>query len=142
MRNRREDNMTKAINTSGKRKTAIARCTTRKGTGRILINKVPLEIIQPDLVRFKIMEPLLFVTDEVRDEIDMNVRIKGGGFMSQADAARISIARALVSWTESSALREAFISYERQILVGDSRRKEKKKFGGKGARSKYTKSYR
>ena len=62
--------------------------------------------------------------------------------MSQADAARISIARGLVAWTESSALRETFIAYERQILVGDSRRKEKKKFGGPGARSKYTKSYR
>ncbi|MHA2366225.1 MAG: 30S ribosomal protein S9 [Candidatus Hodarchaeales archaeon] len=134
--------MTKVVNTSGKRKTAIARCTTRKGTGRILINKVPLEIVLPELVRFKIMEPLLFVTNDVRDEIDMHVRIKGGGFMSQADAARIAIARGLVAWTESSALRETFITYERQMLVGDSRRKEKKKFGGPGARSKYTKSYR
>ena len=61
--------MVKAINTSGKRKTAIARCTTRKGTGRILINKVPLEIVQPDLIRFKMMEPLLFVTDDVRDGV-------------------------------------------------------------------------
>ena len=135
--------MTKrAVNTSGKRKTAIARCTTIEGKGRVTVNKVPLEIIEPELVKFKMTEPLLFVNEDVRKSIDMNIDVVGGGFMSQADAVRISIARGLVAWTESAELRETFITYERQMLVGDSRRKEQKKYGGPGARSKYTKSYR
>jgi small subunit ribosomal protein S9 len=132
----------KTINTSGKRKTAIARATVKAGKGRVFINRVPLEIIEPELVRLKIMEPLLFVEDDVKKSVDINVNVKGGGFMSQADAVRISIARALISWTESSELRETFNQYERHMLVGDSRRKESKKFGGAGARSRYTKSYR
>jgi small subunit ribosomal protein S9 len=131
-----------AINTSGKRKTAIARCTTKAGKGRITINNVPLEIIEPELVRYKMTEPLLFVDEQVREKIDMKIRVRGGGFMSQADAVRISIARGLVAWTESAELRDKYVQYERQMLVGDSRRKERKKFGGPGARSKYTKSYR
>ena len=134
--------MAKAINTSGKRKTAIARCTTREGKGRITVNNVPLEVIEPVLVRYKMMEPLMFVDEEVRKKLDMKIRVVGGGFMSQADAVRISIARGLVAWTESAELKETFVTYERQMLVGDSRRKERKKYGGPGARSKYTKSYR
>ena len=134
--------MTKAINTSGKRKTAIARCTTRAGKGRITVNNVPLEVIEPILVRYKMMEPLMFVDEAVRAKIDMKIKVVGGGFMSQADAVRISIARGLVAWTESAELKELYVGYERQMLVGDSRRKERKKYGGPGARSKYTKSYR
>lgn len=134
--------MAKAINTSGKRKTAIARCTTREGKGRITVNNVPLEVIEPVLVRYKMTEPLLFVDEAVRAKIDMKIKVVGGGFMSQSDAVRISIARGLVAWTESAELKEKFVGYERQMLVGDSRRKEKKKYGGPGARSKYTKSYR
>ncbi|OLS27733.1 MAG: 30S ribosomal protein S9 [Candidatus Heimdallarchaeota archaeon LC_3] len=134
--------MKKTINTSGKRKTAIARATFKPGKGRIFINRVPLEIIEPEMVRYKMMEPLLFVTDDVKKEFDIFIKVKGGGFMSQADAVSISIARGLIYWTESSDLRETFNQYERHMLVGDSRRKETKKFGGSGARSRYTKSYR
>ncbi len=134
--------MAKAINTSGKRKTAIARCTTREGKGRITVNNIPLDVIEPVLVRYKMTEPLLFVDEAVRNKIDMKIKVVGGGFMSQSDAVRISIARGLVAWTESAELKEKFVNYERQMLVGDSRRKERKKYGGPGARSKYTKSYR
>jgi small subunit ribosomal protein S9 len=134
--------MSKTINTSGKRKTAIARCTTRAGRGRITVNNVPLEVIEPILVRYKMQEPLMFVDEEIRKQFDMKIKVVGGGFMSQSDAVRISIARGLVAWTESAELKEVFINYERQMLVGDARRKEMKKYGGPGARSKYTKSYR
>lgn len=132
----------RAVNTSGKRKTAIARCTTTEGTGRVTVNKVPLEVIEPELVRLKMMEPFMFVEEEFTKTFDMKIRVRGGGFMAQANAVRIAIARALVAWTESSELKDTFIQYERHMLVGDSRRKEQKKFGGPGARAKYTKSYR
>ncbi|MHA1448006.1 MAG: 30S ribosomal protein S9 [Candidatus Hodarchaeales archaeon] len=132
----------KTILTSGKRKTAIAKATTRKGTGKIIINRIPLEIYEPELLKWKIFEPLKVAGDEVRDKIDITVSVKGGGMVGQAEAARMAIARALVEWTGDDKLREYMNEFDRPMLVGDPRRKESKKFGGPGARAKYTKSYR
>ena len=133
--------MTKIILTSGKRKTAIARAVIRPGKGRIRINKVPLEIWEPKLARDKIMEPLMLAGDSWK-EVDIDVKVQGGGFMGQAEAARMAIARGLLKWTKSSHLRTLFITYDRTMLAGDPRRKEMKKFGGPGARARDQKSYR
>ncbi len=128
--------------TSGKRKTAIARATIKPGRGRIRVNNTPLEILEPKIARDKIMEPLLRASDEVWKKIDINVKVSGGGFMGQAEAVRIAIARALVKWTRSTRLQTIFTDYDRTMIAGDSRRKEPKKFGGPGARSREQKSYR
>jgi len=133
--------MTRIILTSGKRKTAIARAVIRPGKGRIRINKVPLEIWEPKLARDKIMEPLMLAGDAWK-EVDIDVKVQGGGFMGQAEAARMAIARGLLKWTKSSHLRTLFITYDRTMLAGDPRRKEMKKFGGPGARARDQKSYR
>jgi len=133
--------MTRIILTSGKRKTAIARAVIRPGKGRIRINKVPLEIWEPKLARDKIMEPLMLAGDSWK-EVDIDVKVQGGGFMGQAEAARMAIARGLLKWTKSSHLRTLFITYDRTMLAGDPRRKEMKKFGGPGARARDQKSYR
>jgi small subunit ribosomal protein S9 len=132
----------KIITISGKRKTAIARATIRAGKGRIRINNVPLEIFEPQIARLKIMEPLLQVDDEVRNQIDIHIKVSGGGFMGQAEAARMAIARGLLKWTRSKHLQSIFTEYDRTMLAGDPRRKEPKKFGGPGARAKKQKSYR
>ena len=134
--------MAKILLTSGKRKTAIARAVIREGKGRIRINKIPVEIYQPELARWKIMEPLLLAGDDVISKIDIDVKVEGGGYMGQAEAARIAIARALVEWTEDPALKKKFIEYDRSMLVGDPRRTEPKKFGGRSARARRQKSYR
>ncbi|MCX8171954.1 MAG: 30S ribosomal protein S9, partial [Candidatus Bathyarchaeota archaeon] len=68
--------------------------------------------------------------------------VRGGGFMGQAEAARMAIARALVKWTKSAALKSAFLKFDRVLMAGDPRRKEPKKFGGPGARARDQKSYR
>ena len=133
--------MTKIILTSGKRKTAIARAVIRPGKGRIRINKVPLEIWEPKLARDKIMEPLMLAGNAWK-EVDIDVKVQGGGFMGQAEAARMAIARGLLKWTKSSHLKTLFITYDRTMLAGDPRRKEMKKFGGPGARARDQKSYR
>lgn len=127
--------------TSGKRKMAIARATIKPGMGRIRINSVPLEVHTPQIAREKIREPLLLAGDTWK-ELDIDVRVDGGGFMGQADAARMAIARALVEWSGSSALREKYLDYDRSMLAGDLRRNEPKKFGGPGARRRKQKSYR
>ncbi len=126
---------------TGKRKTAVARAVVRPGTGRVTINKFPLEVIQPDVARSKMMEPLV-VAGERGKSVDIKVRVDGGGYMGQAEAARIAISRALVEWTKSSELRRVFTGLDRTMLAGDPRRTESKKFGGPGARTRKQKSYR
>ncbi|MGC9781624.1 MAG: 30S ribosomal protein S9 [Candidatus Heimdallarchaeota archaeon] len=128
--------------TSGKRKTAIARATTKAGKGRIRINSIPLEIYPSELARMKIQEPLVLAGEDVIKGIDIIVNVKGGGIIGQADAARTAIGRALVIWTQDPELRSKYLHYDRSILVADSRRKEEKKTGGPGARARYQKSYR
>jgi small subunit ribosomal protein S9 len=128
--------------TSGKRKTAVARATTKAGKGRVRINSVPLEIYPSELARMKIQEPLTLVGEKITSKIDIIVRVKGGGVVGQADAIRTAIGRALVQWTQDPELRSKFLHYDRSILVADSRRKEEKKAGGPGARARYQKSYR
>ncbi|MGB9135228.1 MAG: 30S ribosomal protein S9 [Candidatus Bathyarchaeia archaeon] len=132
----------KVITISGKRKTATARATLRTGRGRIRINNTPLEILEPQASRLKIMEPLLQVDSELRNQVDINVKVSGGGFMGQAEAARMAVAKGLLRWTKSKHLQSAFTEYDRTMLAGDPRRKESKKFGGPGARARDQKSYR
>ena len=131
----------KFVNSSGKRKTAIARATIRDGKGRIRVNKKPIEIMEPELIRLKMSEPLEFA-GEVINKVDIDVNVRGGGIFGQADAVRTAIARGLVDWTNDSALRDAMAQYDRTLLVNDTRYKLPKKFGGKGARKRKQKSYR
>lgn len=132
----------KIVTISGKRKTATARATIRTGKGRIRINNTPIEIFEPQTARLKMMEPLLHVEDEVRNQVDVYIRASGGGFMGQAEAVRMAIARGFLRWTKSKHLESAFAEYDRTMLSGDPRRKESKKFGGPGARARFQKSYR
>jgi small subunit ribosomal protein S9 len=132
----------KVLVVSGKRKTAIARAVVKPGMGRIRINMTPLEIYQPEVARQKIMEPLIQAGDEVWKQLDIDIKVSGGGYMGRAEAARMAIANALLKWTKSAQLRTAFIEYDRTMVAGDPRRKEPKKFGGPGARARDQKSYR
>ncbi|MFX0086350.1 MAG: 30S ribosomal protein S9 [Candidatus Hodarchaeota archaeon] len=132
----------KSLLRSGKRRTAIARAIIKEGKGRVLINGKPIEIIEPEIVRMKLLEPFYFLDKKTKDNVDIKVKVKGGGYMGQADAARTAIARALLAWTNSEELRLKYSEYDRHMIVGDPRRREPKHFGGPGARAKYTKSYR
>ncbi len=131
----------KVIVTSGKRKTAVARATARPGKGRIRINKVPVEIIQPEMIRLKIMEPIIMAKD-LANQVDIDVKVEGGGVMGQAEAARTAIARALLEFSGDPELKRVFLEYDRTLLVNDVRRKEPKKQGGRGARKRRQTSYR
>jgi len=131
----------KIINTSGKKKTATARATLKEGKGIVRINKVPLEIYEPRLARLKIKEPIEIAGDLLKG-MNIDVVVSGGGIMGQTDAVRTAIAKGIVEWTGDTALKEAYSDYDRNLLVSDHRHKERKKFGGLGARSRYQKSYR
>jgi small subunit ribosomal protein S9 len=132
----------KVLVVSGKRKTAAARAVVRPGVGRIRVNRTPVEIFAPEIAREKIMEPLLQAGEDVWKQLDMDIKTSGGGYMGQAEAARMAVANALLKWTKSTHLRTVFTEYDRTMVAGDSRSKEPKKFGGPGARAKEQKSYR
>jgi len=131
----------KIVNTTGKRKTSIAKATVAKGVGRVRINNLPIEFHEPAVARWKIMEPLKLAEHHV-STVDIDVNVSGGGFMSQANAIRTAIAKCLVEYTGDPALRLSFLGYDRDLLVSDSRIKESKKPLGRGARRKRQKSYR
>lgn len=132
----------KVLVVSGKRKTATARAVVKPGIGRIRINKTPIEILEPEIAREKIMEPILQAGSDLWKQVDIDIKVSGGGYMGQAEAARMALANALLKWTKSAHLRTVFVDYDRTMIVGDARRKEPKKFGGPGARARDQKSYR
>ena len=134
--------MVEAVNTSGKKKTAVARATVKEGDGRVRVNSKPVEFVEPESARLKITEPFRIVEDDLRADVDIEVDVEGGGYAGQADAVRTAIARGLVDWTSDAELRDAYMEFDRSLLVDDPRRKEAKKFGGPGARARYQKSYR
>jgi small subunit ribosomal protein S9 len=133
--------MGKVINTSGKRKTAIARATVRAGKGIIRINSVPLDLYPNEMVRLKVSEPVLLAPGAL-EGVDISIDVRGGGIMGQAEAIRTALARGLLKWHNDPKIKDIFLSYDRTLLVNDSRQKEPKKPHGRGARKKFQKSYR
>ena len=125
----------------GARKTSKAVAAVTPGKGRIRINGVPLEVWEPEAARLHMVAPVI-IAGELREKFDVDVRIAGGGFMSQADAGAMSLARAFVDQVKSAGLREKMTAYNKYLLSGDPRQTEPKKFGGPGARRKRQKSYR
>ena len=138
----------KVVNTSGKRKTAVARATVKAGKGRVRVNSEPIQILQPALSRQKAMEPLIIADAMNRmSKVDIDVLIHGGGVMGQTDAIRTAIARGLVHYNGGAEgiddeLRDEYLRFDRNLLVNDPRRKEPKHQLGRGARKKKQKSYR
>ena len=133
----------------GKMKTATAVAHAKEGKGQIRLNGQPISLIQPDVLRWKVYEPILMVGEDKFAPIDIRIRVSGGGHTSQVYAIRQAIAKALVAYyakyfdaASALELRQHFISYDRTLLIADPRRCEPKKFGGHGARARRQKSYR
>ncbi|MBI5272923.1 MAG: 30S ribosomal protein S9 [Chlamydiia bacterium] len=116
----------------GRRKTAVSSVRLRKGTGLIDVNGRPFEEYFPiQLQRDTVLSPLQKFSNP--DKVDLVIRVKGGGLEAQATATRLGISRALVSENEEirSELKE--LGY----LTRDPRKKERKKYGRKGARKRF-----
>jgi len=132
--------MVKLIQTTGKRKRAIARAVLKPGKGVFKINNSLIDIYQPKMARLKLQEPLILAGDVVKG-VDVKINTTGGGYMAQAEAARLALAKALVQHTKR--LEKIFLNYDRHLLVADVRRKETHKPNTHGkARAKRQKSYR
>ncbi|SRR3989338_881874 len=133
--------MTKIIQTSGTRKKAIARATLRDGSGIIRINNINLDNYSPQMLRMKLREPLL-LAKESADKVDIDVFVNGGGISSQAEAARLAIARAIADHSKGDKVRNIYLKYDRHLLVADVRQNEPSKPNDSKPRAKRQKSYR
>ena len=133
----------KHIQSSGKRKTAIARARLRyPAKGIVKINNIPLEIYEPELARMRIREVLEIANHPKLEKCDIQVKVKGGGKMSQTDAVRIALAKSITKFLGTKAIERQFRNYDEALLSGDSRRTEPKHFGGTKARARRQKSFR
>lgn len=139
----------------GQRKTSRATATIAKGNGKVRINNIPAEVMEPEVAREVVLVPIHLI-GEVRNKIDLSVKVHGGGFMGQAFASAVAISRALagegkggrdpkdhpLSKSIREEIRRKITEYDRHFLAGDPRQTESKKFGGPSARRRKQKSYR
>ncbi len=132
----------KTIQSSGKRKRAIARGILKSGKGLIRINHVPLDLYSPEIARFRIQEVLEVATHAKLEKCDIIIKVKGGGISSQTDAVRICLAKAINKYIGTKTIERTIREYDNSLLSGDSRRTEPKHFGGKKARARRQKSFR
>ncbi|MEM0480650.1 MAG: 30S ribosomal protein S9 [Candidatus Aenigmatarchaeota archaeon] len=127
----------KEIHTVGKRKEAVARVFVfPQGNGKIIINNKPLEFWGTEILRWRIREPLILVRDAIDlSKYDIYVNVKGSGLVSQAEAIRLAIARALAKIGKSK-VEKIFENYDKFLLIADPRRCEPHHSSGKGASSR------
>jgi small subunit ribosomal protein S16e len=128
--------------------TATAVAHAKEGRGLIRINGSPINLVRPEILRYKVYEPVLVAGEENFEVLDIRVRVKGGGHTSQVYAIRQAIAKALVAYYakyvdafSAMELKKKLVSYDRTLLIADPRRMEPKKFGGPGARARRQKRY-
>jgi small subunit ribosomal protein S9 len=127
---------------TAKRKTAIARAYIKEGNGKVTINSIPLQVYEPFLARLRISEPLILAGEGYVSKVNINVKVKGGGYMGKAEAARIAIAKGLVKYFDDDKLKLLYLQYDPYMLKSDPRRKEQRKSPTSKARKHYTTAYR
>merc|ERR1712020_562516 len=138
-----------SVQVFGRKKTATAVAYCKRGKGIIRVNGKPLEQIEPKPLQFKLQEPILLLGKDRFSEVDIRIRVKGGGRISQIYAIRQALSKSLVAYYQKyvdeqskKAIKDILVQFDRTLLVADPRRCEPKKFGGPGARARYQKSYR
>jgi small subunit ribosomal protein S16e len=142
-------NNIESVQVFGRKKNAVAVAYCKRGKGLIKVNGKPIELLEPEGLREKAYEPVLLLGRQRYADVDIRIRVKGGGHVAQVYAIRQSLAKCLVAfyqkYVDEQAKREikdTILSYDRSLLVSDQRRCEPKKFGGRSARSRFQKSYR
>src|SRR5690242_13678039 len=122
---------------TGRRKTAVARVYLRPGSGDFKVNGLPFEqYFVTESQRANAKQPL--VSSETSSSFNVLAKVDGGGVAGQADAVKLGIARALMQF--NAELRKKLKS--EGLISRDSRKKERKKYGQKGARKRFQYSKR
>ena len=137
------------MQTFGRKKNSTAVATVTSGRGNIRLNGKSLNVMEPISMRMKVFEPILLLGQDRFANLNIRVRVRGGGQCSQVLAIRQAIAKGVISFYQKyddesvkRELKELLIQYDKSLLVADPRRCEPKKFGGPGARARFQKSYR
>ena len=94
-----------SVQTFGRKKTAVAVSYCKKGRGLIKINGCPIELVEPEVLRYKVFEPILLLGRERFANMDIRIRVKGGGYTSQIYAIRQAIAKSVVAYYQKCAPR-------------------------------------
>ena len=141
--------MVESVQVFGRKRNAVAVAHCKRGKGIIKVNGTPIEFVQPQTIRVKVLEPILLLGANRFANVDIRVRVSGGGFTSQIYAIRQAISKALISFTQKfvdetskAEIKSILLSYDRALVATDPRRREPKKFGGPSARARFQKSYR
>lgn len=137
------------MQTFGRKKNATAVATCTEGTGYIRVNGKSLSIMEPASMRLKAQEPIFLLGANRFKDLNIRVRVRGGGPTSQVLAIRQAIAKAIIAFAQKyddestkREMKDLLLQYDKGLLVADPRRCEPKKFGGRGARARFQKSYR
>ena len=117
---------------TGRRKTAVARIFLRPGKGDMTVNGRPLDNYFPTEASRGAVKQALLAT-ETADKFDVLILAHGGGIHGQASAVRLGLARALVEFNAELRPRLKKLGY----LTRDARKRERKKYGQKGARKRF-----
>jgi small subunit ribosomal protein S16e len=138
-----------SVQVFGRKRTATAIAYCWAGTGLIKLNGTPLDLIASETLKAKLLEPLQLLPEAQWHDLNIRLRVSGGGHVSQIYALRQAIAKSIVAYYQKYVDEEAkenikkvFMAYDRTLLVADPRRMEPKKFGGQGARVRRQMSYR
>ncbi len=127
-----------------KRKEAVARASIKEGTGIVRINGFDINTFRQKELVSVMLEPIKMsdITSDLASRMDINVNVSGGGFSSQAQAARNAIAKGIIEYTGSESIRKLYASHSKYLLTDDYRRVEPKKYKGPKARARFQTSYR
>jgi len=141
--------VTNYVQTFGKKKNSTAVAICRQGKGTLRVNGVPIDLVEPKVMKDKLLEPILLLGFDKFSKFDIRIRVRGGGQISQIYAIRLALAKSIIAYHQKFVdeeskrkLKELLLEYDRSLLVADPRRVEPKKFGGKGARARKQKSFR
>ena len=143
------DNKSQVVQCFGRKKNSVAVAAVKSGKGVLRVNGSPIELLEPQALRVKVLEPVLLLGLKRFQNLDIRIRVRGGGYVSQIYAIRQALSKGVVAYyqkyvneTEKREIKELLLQYDRSLLVADPRRCEPKKYGGPGARARYQKSYR
>ena len=124
-----KESTTESVQCFGRKKTSTALAFVKRGTGLIKVNGVPISLVQPEILKLKIFEPVLLIGTDKFQQVDIRVRVKGGGTTSQIYAIRQAIAKGIVAFYQKYVdeaskreIKDKLVAYDRSLLVADTRR--------------------
>merc|ERR1712216_583779 len=113
-----------SVQTFGKKKSAVAIAHCKRGKGLIKLNGVRLDLVKPDVLLFKVFEPIKLLGTKIFSSLDVRIRTKGGGHVSQVYAVRQALSKAIVAFHQKFVdeetklmIKQKLLNFDRTLLV-------------------------